>query len=297
MEQEKEIINLETILNQEIVLVDTSFFHDSSNLAWNTYEDNFYNHIDINLINSYIEDLNQSLSILRNPNIRTIPQVTEEVKKLQNHIREKINDLKRKQPYSVTRHTKKGERKDYQRINKVKSKIAFLQDRVFKTINLLKKSELDFKDKRYKLLSEMVFLISKSIRLKKDCSYREGEKLKDPYDSDTDEKLTAALFYLSIFSGTSASLLTRDTDFVSLIRVIPPIIGAYSLPQPSNKLRIALQTNPATIYLRRSNTYEKYEKMTDTLSIIYPQFPKIHKLNYQQNKEVQKKLKELWEEI
>jgi hypothetical protein len=89
------------------------------------------------------------------------------------------------------------------------------------------------------------------MNLKRDSAYEHLERDHDTSkESDTDEKLLAMLFYCSMFSDKRPILISKDSDFKSLLRVIPGLMGAKEFAPDNSLFELALRRNPFDYYHR-----------------------------------------------
>lgn len=162
--------------------------------------------------------------LLNHPNTYTINGVTSELKALSEIVDDKLSRL----PRSRHKHT--------DTFTAITREMARMQDSLSEILSLSESKELMIIDVRYELLVQMVKDINKVTGLK--------EKAK-PYVSysadalsshepkviprDTDERLIAALYWMNMHTDAKSCLLSKDKDFMWLIRYTPRLMsdGAF----------------------------------------------------------------------
>ena len=145
-----------------------------------------------------------------------------------------------------------------------KSKAASVRDRnkksygdllvrINRCMPLLHSRSVRIVDPAYDELVEMIKTLDRAVGLKratrvlmKDSDYSPDASRA----SDTDERLVATAYWISMFSDKSVGILTRDKDFFSLLRATPTMLGAREF-LPYNKIfRIPIKRNPVRLYYR-----------------------------------------------
>lgn len=248
-----EILNSD---NLDLVLVDTSIQEDSS-FGWNIYETANYSCLDVESLTKEIAIVRQVKNVLENPKTRTIKAVTKEFRNFEQVINNKIKAFSG----GYIPKNKKIRIKIKKRGNEPKCKLELLQEESYKTRMLSQAKELKLEDNNYNLLLNMIKLIEPVMRIKKDMAFVYGFHKEDRARvSDTDERLTAALYWLSLFSDKSSCLITKDQDFASLSSIIPGLIGSeYFLPY-NEFFRKRIIENPFRIYKKNSKDDEELKK-------------------------------------
>ena len=290
----------EIVENEEMMILDTSL-SGGNDFGWNTYEANKYEDLSSDLLKKELEEVIIFKKLLENSSSNTIWSITEEIKKYEEIINEKIRYLSENSlnHYNKNRGKEKRERRSNNRKEKrerknsnVKSLLIKLQNETYKARRLSENKELEIKDPRYNILLEMTKLVSREAKLKKDKKYALGKRNEDrSYDSDTDEKLTACLYYQSLFSDKNPSLITKDTDFVFLLEIATRLIGSDVFLPYNESFRKRILENPFKLYLRGNGEYELRETGKN---MSYTKTFEIYNLSEERNQQVQQEIEEKW---
>lgn len=258
-----DLANLEEILSPEnVILVDGSVRgnRDQTMRFGEIIRDaKQFNQIKLEDIELEHGGINELYEILQNDNVWTLKEVSDEIKRYAKHLGNQIPRLSANQkriPKYISKEFVCGEYSQEVRIQ-------YLQEKVFEMSQLAREKdikqnrELNFDSEKYNSLFEMTKLISDALELK--CGRKEFVKKENK--SYTDEMLAAGIFYLSMYSNKTPVLVSADTDFVSLLGVVPRIIGADEFMPENNDFRIALIHNPFKLYIR---TLEGFESTMDS---------------------------------
>ena len=211
-----------------IVLLDGSARSElKTNFAWDTYHSSSFSSLDLSLLRAEISELDTMGSIISQPNIWTLPQVSAEFYGLLEHINQKIKCLSyrniknKKTKIYLQEH---DDHKDY--MQEIQNK-AWRLYKSLRSKEIQKNPEIDINKKSLDILTDMVILVSQNLELKKRTSYSYGRgDSNKPLEGNTDEKLVATLLYLSMFHDKKPSILTRDGDILNLLGVVPKFLGA-----------------------------------------------------------------------
>ena len=151
-------------------------------------------------------------------------------------------------------------------------------------------------NERHKIVEEMVQVLEEEIRLKKDTGYLLGEHDTDrARENHTDEKLVASAFCASMHTTGPIKILTQDTEFVSLIGVLPRLLGSDSFLPCNVLFRDSLRMNPVILYLKTNEGYAKAVDTSDDSKVIFLRDFRIYNKNTPKNKEIRDKLSKTWD--
>lgn len=294
-------MRLTEILNSEdLILVDTSIRPDNQDFSWRIYEDKYYTQLDRQLSKEKFLELENFIESLEQANVYTIKAVTKETEKLERILDDKIK-------FCSSRPLPKDRRKreETKRRNKKPKNLLYdLQKKVYELRTLLRNKEInrsqEFKNinnSKYNSLLEMTKLIEKRARLKKDIGYILGAHERDQSeDSDTDEKLVASLYWLSLFSNKNPCLLSGDADFIRLLWVVTRLIGSdYFLPYNEN-FRQKIIENPFKLYSKNIKTGE-YELAIESSKIKYDNRFLIGNISPKSNLKTRRQISRIWKEF
>lgn len=269
-----------------IILVDGSINLGGGNLSWEIYQHRIYRNISCNLLKKGEESLNHFIKVLENPLTRTIPEVTKEIKQLEKILSDKIKFLSQNKE-------RRGRRKrDGREAEKLLKK---LQAKAWRIYGLSKRNEIQIEGREYDSLLEMVKIIDRAGRLKQDTSYNTyGTHEEDMSGkSDTDERLTAVIYYLSLFSDKKPVLLTRDTDFERLLPVVVKLIGADNFSPYNQEFREAVKSrNPFNLYMGIGN--REYNLALNSQKIDFDKEFKLHLEDKEKSQETKQKIAREW---
>lgn len=301
MEQETKITKtIDEILRDEgIILVDGSLRKESENgIGYSIYTARKYDELNLKILEETREAFLFFISLLENEKVFTIKEISEEIKALEKIINEKRRfcNENRQTEYSG-RHGRITEklktRKEKQ--NTGETELKNLQELIYATRKTAERKSLLF-DEKYETLFEMTWLISERIRLKKDTSYFLGFSKEDmAYESDKDERLTAGILWLSLFSDKKPALLTRDTDFVRLLGVIPKMIGSNDFGLYNEFFKKRLNENGFSLYLRTGE--DSYELAIDSRNMEYEKEFKLLNIEEKESIKARERIEALWGEI
>lgn len=289
------MFTIEQILDAEnsIVLVDSTIQggHSVCRAMYNAVS---YSQIDCSEIKTAQEDLEEAILVFSNKNTKTIPEVTREMGEFDRILGTKIGFLSKIKRNNREQRKYRKRKKYEDTAEKTEKVLKALQNQVYKLCQIARNAELRIHSPQYDCLIDMTKLIETALNLKKDTAYIYGEhEMEDTHSSDTDERVTATLFWLSMFSEQKPILITGDTDFVSLLGVIPRIIGAGSLLPYNREFREALLENPFKVYIENYETKE-YSLKVDSSELRYnPEF-ELRNLSGEKNKKLEEEIKDLW---
>jgi hypothetical protein len=250
-----EAINIERILDKhEAVYIDTGILLNSGFL-WSLYEIDKFEKLDRNSLLGETENLKEMIKIFSHPNTLTTPEVIEEIRDYTDIINEKVQYLS---SHCSLPHYRTHDGKTY--VNRVcsvndttakREDINMLQKAAFEYYQKAKRKAVKIKDAKFKTLAEMVKDVSKTMYLKKDLNFYYNKPEKDPYRTDSDEKLVSSVYWRMIMGeNESLALISCDTDFKSLLGNVSEFLGAdYFLPYNREFKERILNSN-FTLYIK-----------------------------------------------
>lgn len=215
-------------MQHEIGLFDSNVTMPSS-LGTTLYEVRSYDSVPADLIMQSNEEMDKILGLMHRKKIRTIVDVVNELIDIQHIIADKTKFLgKRKRGYS-------SEGKYY---------IELLGKQINRLVRKAGKSVYKpSSDSDYKRLHGLAVDVDDSLRLKK----RRGKYTNVPESRKTDEGLAATLFYVSLFEGKKANILTCDFDILRFPDTLFYLF-TYALEQDYREMALRkLSKNPVTI--------------------------------------------------
>ncbi|MDP3027552.1 MAG: hypothetical protein Q8N63_07645 [Nanoarchaeota archaeon] len=285
-----EILNSDNI---DLVLVDTSI-QDDDNFGWDIYESTKYSSLDVESLTKEIAVVMQVKGVLENPKTRTIKAVTKEFRSFEQVINNKIKAFSE----GYLPKNKKIKIKIKKRDNEPRYKLELLQEEAYETRMLSQAKELKVEDNNYELLLNMIKLIEPVIKIKRDMGFVYGFHEKDrARTSDTDERLTAALYWLSLFSGKSSCLITKDQDFASLSSIIPGLIGSgYFLPY-NEFFRKRIIENPFRIYKKDREINGEFKLAIDSSLTHYNRWFSVKNASTRKNWLIKDDIARMWREF
>jgi len=285
---------LQHILNlpDSIILVDSNI-QGGDRVGEKMYDAKSFSELDLTVLKDAERDLESAKQVLLRENTHTIPEVSREIERFIAILSSTITYL----PQPSKASTKKRVKRRRRRIHETRGETTLkaFQTQAYDFITLLRRKELIIDDPRYEALIDLIKLIEVPLRLKKDtASLHRQYKERDTHSSDTDERLTATLFWLSLVSAQKPVLITRDTDFVSLSSVVPRIIGADNFLPLNAEFREALSKNPYRLYITNQEYRTQYDLAVDSSTLHYDTKFNLINLSAAKNKEKQEEIKSLW---
>lgn len=293
-------MKLKEILGTEnsIILVDgcAHASQQRTSIGYDIYDCIDFSHIDCELLLKCKDELSGLMDILSHSNTFTIPELTEERGKLVHILGDKIK-------YIHGRKSPKGKRR-MEANCKPRELIQEVQDLAYQLFLKSRDREIQrhqeqlgitIDDMKYKKLVEMVIILSRELSLKQDTQFKYGQHDHDmSKESDTDEKLVAMLYYNSMFSDKKPILVSGDSDFKSLLRVTPGLIGAREFAPDNSIFEQSLKNNPFFYYHKEGEDH--YKKFIDGTEInFHPRFDA--KKNEKKNEFNKRKIWLLWREL
>ncbi len=243
----------EQILNsEEIILVDGSFAK-TDEIAWEVYNCKKYEHIHPKILEKTRENLTEFGNFIKHPNVYVIPEITKEVSELEKIIEDKIRFIEERNKFNGKIY-KRGEiKKNSREIRDIsKELINEIQSNLYNILRTLKKKEIDHENRLYfSPVLDIVKKLSKIKNLKKDSHqyYHYDQQENNPFRSDTDEKLVALSYCLSLQKKQN-SIITADYDFIRLFGSTPKIIGADIFLPQNKKFRESTVNFPYHVYFQ-----------------------------------------------
>ena len=236
-----ELIDIANILEREgRVLVDTNVLQCRTNkggvtdigkiLGAKNYSDLKYFDLE-----GVIESLDSFLSFLRTGKERgityIIPEVKTEWEDFYKLIKRKKSRFNRKKPYVTN--SNREIKKNLDAIILRLQRLLKLSPKLFYKVS---------SGKDYSILVRILKAISNY------CLKKKGTKRHYPASLYTDEKLIALAFYISLFDKERIGILTRDTDFIALIRRSFYLLCADDTENNEFFIK-GLNDNPVSVYL------------------------------------------------
>ena len=245
------MVRLEGVLSSnDLVLVDGSI---KTNSRFKIEEHTALSSINFNSLNNAYKRLKRFLGILEHPTTRTIPEVTQELEQYYKMTSRRVDELV--EIYNWVSPTKGF----FEKLESLRG----LRIDAAKVVRASNNVECIIKDPNYNVLTDMIKIISRTLKLKKpkgSAFDAEGNKLgfDKAYLSDTDERLTAALYYESVFENICPVLLTNDRDFENLATTYE-ILGSTSFSPYNGFFKQKLAQNKFKIYSLRGGYLKRFD--------------------------------------
>lgn len=290
----------EVFSSNDIVLVDCSIANKVGCIGMGSflremYTSRRYDELNQSALLSGFERIEFLHDIISRENAWCISDVAEEVRRL-------FEILGGKSNYLSFKDKSKRQSRNMRSYDTEKLRVGLkdLQQRAYELYKFFRardirwNREIMLDQSNYSAILEMVKLLEEKLRLKRDINYECGWRDTDgSHESDTDEKCVAYLLYLSAFSSKKSALLASDTDFVSLLGVLPRLIGSDAFMPKNQRFRESLVAeNPYRLYIRND---EGYGTVIDSSRDIY--FEKnfrVNKISDVENSELKGKIGNLW---
>lgn len=257
----KDPVLAEALSPENIVLIDCCLLgykgHQFNGLCWETYDSKLYEHVDHKLLMDHYNHMANMKDIIMLPNVWSIEEVANEFYDTIRHLGGNIRYMSgHKRPLEHRRF-----KRDYD-TEKQKKALSEVHDLFYEAYQALKSKSIDrnkeiyFDEDKVNILFNMVKLLERKMNLKVDSSYIKGLRSEDrSHISNTDEKLVACLYYLSIYSGKKPVLLTADHDLQRILGKISPLIGSYSFFPDNGRFRRQLRANKFRLYMEINGVY------------------------------------------
>lgn len=255
-EPEREMSLEEILESNDFILCDTSTFMGwNKSITYLLYDVKYFNQLDSKIINAikFEQEKNfKFIDFLKNDNVFTIKQVTEEIKNYYNILGNSISFLNKNERFLSQKKYLNKYKKRFKNNNTEsrKQSLIELQDGVYSLYKIAKNKEHNINDKNYEILLKIVKVLSDNINLGNDNDYIYGIKNIISGISITDQNLVASMFWKSIYSEEKTALISGDFDFGGLLGVIPRIIGSDELLPENNYFREKIKENPIKLYLK-----------------------------------------------
>jgi len=293
------MITLQEILAQEnqIVFVDRSL-GQRGDFSWDNYDNNRFEDFDLEQIKIEQQEYEKLRKIMRTGDTTTIPEVAQEIRTFAEIVGNQISYHSK--PSSTAYKRRNGNKRTNGRCMSKRARInkealIQLQETAFSAYQTFRDNETKINDFRYNGILEMVKTLSRMIGLKKDNGYEWGHNARDPNHSDTDERLTAAVFYHSLFDKRTPVLLTADKDFPRLLGIGIRLIGAECF-RPDNRIfRKRLKKNRFKLFFYHD--WDNYDGRFQQRPLEYGNTFNINGYSPQESEEVRRRFLEIWKHI
>lgn len=309
------ICSLERALGEnDILLVDSSAY-----VSPNPTRDRFsfskfgnFGLIPPNFPLEMIDEFSSLSAIIGTPRARTIPEVTEEIDTLLHGITDGYNYLSRhnysQENKRVRDEVKKGSDEELkQRLRNRElfyltsrgnsGNISVLIRKIHTCVDLLRRREIRIADPAYERLVDMIKLVDRASGIKK----RTRKLMTDPnYDMhnvdlpDTDERLVATAYWISMLSETRVGVIAKDNDFFGLLGVTPKVLGTNEFNLYNELVRRKLRKNPVRFYFIRDDL--NCEKMS-TRDVEIPKYFALFHATKENSKYCRDQIFNFWKEF
>jgi hypothetical protein len=298
----------EIIADEEIVLVDSNVIegHDHYSFYKDLYGTKDYSQVNNSMLSDKLANMKVSLPSILYDNVFTIKEVADELRIFAELLGKKLSYLSDAGTSKLTWMKSKGRiepRKKLEARSNARNNMVELQKSVYEVSKFLQARDI-YNEKKFRIdkrqsdiLLAMVKTLTDTIGLKpkKIATYKNAQ-IDKSVTSDTDERLVAALFCLSMYSGRRAGFVTGDTDFVRLLGVLPRLMGADELMPCNNSFKEALEYNPFKFYLYKPESHE-YELLIDSSKIQYETEFRINRHSGQESENMKQQIIKMWTEL
>lgn len=251
----------EALSPENIVLIDCCLLgykgHQFNGLCWEIYDSKMYEHVDHKLLMEHRDHMADMMELIMLPNVWSIEGVANEFYDTIKHLGGNIKYMSGQKRQPEHRRFKR----DYD-TKKQKNALSEVHDLFYEVYQALKSKainrnkEIYFDKDKADVLFDMVKLLESKMNLKVDSNYMKGLRSEDrSHISDTDEKIVACLYYLSIYGNKKPVLLTADHDFRRLLGKISPLMGSYSFFPDNGRFRRQLRANKFRLYMEINGVY------------------------------------------
>jgi len=273
---------------EDLILVDatvTNLTAENRDFYWNIYDSRRYSQLPCQVLAKVISSLEHSIDLLAKGSTYTIKDVTDKIRDLERTVNAKVDGFL--EPVRLPHAAKKRVKID-NRNKRPKQMMHELQGLVYQARLLCRERQLRLNNPNYELLLDMVKLLESEMYLKKDTSFALGYHSRDQsHESDTAERIVAAIYYERLFHGRDFCLVTRDTDFVSLLGIFTRILGSLYFSPYNSPFRKTFSENPIRLYIGVKNRF------SFDIRYLAPSFDEefiIYKITPQRNSEIMAKI-------
>lgn len=251
-------------------------------------------------------------AIIGSPCARTIPQVAEEVDTFLHGIISGYNKLDQSDSFRSNKEAlmdilngtdeelkKRLGTKELFNLasSKNRQNYSVLIRRVRSCVGLLRRKSIRISDPTYESFVEMIKLVDRHSGIKK--STRKKMQFPD-YDPlkvdlpDTDERLVATAYWISILSDKKVGVIAKDNDFFGLFTVIPKVLGAGDFMHYNDLFRRKLHTNYIRFYYMQDESV--CEKMS-TYDVHTPKDFALFRASEEAARDVKRQISGFWREF
>jgi len=233
-------IFIEDILDTyDPVLLDTNVVLPNDLLSA-LYDHHFYESINTELLEQELPVQELFLKVLNHKDIVTIPQVTKEFSKLTSKLRSKVEYLDKKSRFY--------RKLDISKFYKNQGLLETVCQNTEEMYKLLSLSQLVIDDESHSTLVEMVKTAQGILHLKENTHLKYGSEnvIKE---TDTDERLVAAFYWICLNPGTKPAIVSGDWD---ILRLVGGTYDCFSNPNlfPYNELfKEAISKSKPVVYI------------------------------------------------
>lgn len=291
-------VDLDYILeSNDLLLMDTSaqdthFLRDSYGIR--KIED-----INLDLLNYENGNILKFINLLNDSKLGTIQEVIDEIKIYVEKLGYKISWITKykedhrkflgNQRIKIDRKYVNHKKKDHYDLIDL---LRIYHENVYKFYSICKNKKIEIKNKNYELFVQMFEIIDNAINLKKDTAYIYGQEANNK-NNHTDEKLCSALIWNSLFSNNRTGILTKDTDFIRLLGVVPKIIGSDEFLPCNQYFRKRIKSNNPHLYILYN------DKLCNEISLDYKFENTVEIKNNRDgdNKKLKTQIEAIWKEF
>ncbi|MEM4271689.1 MAG: hypothetical protein QXD13_01205 [Candidatus Pacearchaeota archaeon] len=235
-----------------IVLVDGcgcyNFAEDRRGFCRKIYNTNKKTGIERDILACASMSISDLVNILEQGSVYTIPEVVQELRGMLEAIGSKCSFFNENTTFN------RRQRRRANAVNNSRERLSALQQKAYSVIKLARSKDIrwcpDLREileyeQKFDAILNMVKFLNEKIRLKRDTSVLYGEHKRDASrESDTDERLVAHAYCISMLSNKKPIILTGDTDLIRLLGVTPKLMGADNFVPDNEFFRKRLGENP-----------------------------------------------------
>jgi len=228
----------------ELVIVDTSC-NSQTHFSFGKYFSSIFNYsqLDERVLDKCIIVYSEMEKMFRHPNTRTIPEVSDETRKLNKSL------------LYMDRRVRNNGKVSSEKF-KLGKKIDLLKKSIKEAHRVARECELNLCDSRYESLVHMVNITNSAFSLKSSrkkwkedvSAIRRPGSYHGPRVCDTDERLVAATFYSLMYSGKTPVVVSKDSDFIHLFRHGTGIIGSRVFSPYNSEFNECVSNNGFRFY-------------------------------------------------
>jgi hypothetical protein len=243
-------MRLEEVLEKnELVLIDSSIINFQSK----TLEPiKHFGEIAPDNLLKIMDNIRESREVFSHPSAATIPEITEEIKRLRYITGEKIKSITINSRHIPKRYNKTSKYSDID----INRELHEFHEQVNKLYISSKRKEIYIRDPRFNALQNIIIDLDNQIKIRYDKSlfHKAGERVIENTNY-TDDKIVATYYWLTLM-GKQPLIASADSHLAHFLKIINPILGARDFHKYNQEFIKNLIKREHQLYLKRNGQME-----------------------------------------